>query len=180
MQLHELEIGRLAYQAKVNSVMKYNLSSSSERALGLPTDCITSIAADVINNNNSSSSAAVFCHECSSSDDSAESDAEQRGGDSSRHRSREKELKDYAYSKALVDFKVVACVRLVIIFKIYKINYYHLSPLATIIRPSNARLHALKDGSVWRRLVCFQLSVRSNIFGASRRIKLEQHLKGSW
>jgi hypothetical protein len=113
MQLHELEIGRLAYQAKINSVMKYNLSSSSERALGLPTDCITSIAADVINNyNSSSSSAAVFCHECSSSsDDSAESDAEQRGGDNSRHRSREKELKDYAYSKALVDFKVVACVR---------------------------------------------------------------------
>ena len=113
MQLHELEIGRLAYQAKINSVMKYNLSSSSERALGLPTDCITSIAADVINNYNSSSSssAAVFCHECSSSDDSAESDAEQRGGDNSRHRSREKELKDYAYSKALVDFKVVACVR---------------------------------------------------------------------
>ena len=115
MQLHELEIGRLAYQAKINSVMKYNLSSSSERALGLPTDCITSIAADVINNYNSSSSssssAAVFCHECSSSDDSAESDAEHRGGDNSRHRSREKELKDYAYSKALVDFKVVACVR---------------------------------------------------------------------
>ena len=113
MQLHELEIGRLAYQAKINSVMKYNLSSSSERALGLPTDCITSIAADVVNNyNSSSSSAAVFCHECSSSsDDSAESDAEQRGGDNSRHRSREKELKDYAYSKALVDFKVVACVR---------------------------------------------------------------------
>lgn len=109
MQLHELEIGRLAYQAKVNSVTKYKLSSSSERALGLPIECITSIAADVINNNNSSSSAAVFCHECSSSDDSAESDAENRGGDNSRHRSREKELKDYAYSKALVDFKVVAC-----------------------------------------------------------------------
>ena len=107
MQLHELEIGRLAYQAKVNSVTKYKLSSSSERALGLPIECITSIAADVINNNNSSSSAAVFCHECSSSEDSAESDAEQRGGDNSRHRSREKELKDYAYSKALVDFKVV-------------------------------------------------------------------------
>jgi len=110
MQLHELEIGRLAYQAKINSVLQYNLSSSSERVLGLPTDCMTSIAADGINNNNSSS-AAVFCHECSGSDDSAESDAEQRGGDNDRQRSREKELKDYAYSKALVDFKVVACVR---------------------------------------------------------------------
>ena len=63
MQLHELEIGRLAYQAKINSVLQYNLSSSSERVLGLPTDCMTtSIAADGINNNNSSSSSQAVKH----------------------------------------------------------------------------------------------------------------------
>lgn len=136
MQSQKLEIGRLAYQAKVHSIKQYNLSSSSEKALGLPTDCIVSNAAEdvIFNNINSSSrssSAAVYCHECSSDDDSERSSSgsdEQRGGaNNSRQRTREKELKDYAYSKALVDFKVACCVFVVNIIIIYKTYYNHLS-----------------------------------------------------
>ena len=109
MQLQKLERGMLAYQSKVKSVKQYNLSSSSEKALGLPTDCTTTTAADVINNNSSSS--AVFCYECSSDSGSSMESMESMEssdprGAKVRQGSREKDLKDYAYSKALIDFKV--------------------------------------------------------------------------
>ena len=119
VQLQQLELGRSAFQAKVDSVRQYNQTiSSTDKALGLPTDCQLTAPAKArsrvatSSNSNSSSTAPIICHDCCSSSSGSSSNGSvescnNRKGAVTRHRSREKELKDYAYSKALIDFEVL-------------------------------------------------------------------------
>jgi hypothetical protein len=119
VQLQQLELGRSAFQAKVDSVRQYNQTiSSTDKALGLPTDCQLTAPAKArsrvatSSNSNSSSTAPIICHDCCSSSSGSSSNGSvescnNRKGAATRHRSREKELKDYAYSKALIDFEVL-------------------------------------------------------------------------
>ena len=119
VQLQQLELGRSAFQAKVDSVRQYNQTmSSTDKALGLPTDCQLTAPAKArsrvatSSNSSSSSTAPIICHECCSSSSGSSSNGSvescnNRKGAATRHRSREKELKDYAYSKALIDFEVL-------------------------------------------------------------------------
>ena len=110
VQLQQLELGKSAFQAKVNSVQQYNRTlSSADMVLGLPTDSLPPRTRFTATTSSSSSAPATMCHECSSSDiDSSNSSMESCGkkGAATCHGSREKDLKDYAYSKALIDFKV--------------------------------------------------------------------------
>ena len=118
-QLQQLELGRSAFQAKVDSVQQYNETVySADMVLGLPTDCQSNAPARArpkvatTSSNSSSSRAALttLCHECSSGSSSSNSSiesCENKKGAAAQRGSREKDLKDYAYSKALIDFKVL-------------------------------------------------------------------------
>jgi len=103
MHLQQLELGMSAFQAKINSVKQYNLLSSPENVLGLPSNCFQQSSPTLAEDQ--SSGGAILCHECSSNSGSSEEGSDQKEAIISQG-SREKDLKDFAYSKALVDFKV--------------------------------------------------------------------------
>lgn len=113
-QLAQLQSGSLALNARINSVTKFNETvikdnNSSAKILGLPSDCPPPTIKD--NSSGGHRHHIPTCSDCcSSSDDDYDSANSSTDGREiiQRERSKEKDLKDFAYSRTLAHFQVDA------------------------------------------------------------------------